>query len=436
MPQSAPLRSRHLSPRLLLPLALLLAAQSARAVPAAMHLLLRVDHANGPLSTVDLSARLYEQANGGAVLWSEEFVAAPVVDGLVSLQLGSSTPLDELVFDGAPRYLALSIDNQELSPRLPVLSVPYALRAAVADDASTLGGLMPTEFVTTVEVGTGLSAQRTGSAVSLTLDTAQLQLRVSGQCPTGSAISRIGPEGTVDCEVDDRGPSYSAGAGLSLDGTTLAVDSSSVARKDAAAGDQAFDTTTLYLDYANHRVGVGTSAPATALDVTGTARALDFAYANPRAQVYSLPGNTFVSGAAGSTWVGMEGGYGYLAGGMIAELFAPVRLPAGAIVYGMACEIVDGVAGGGTKLQDSLFSLMRRARGTTTYEPLAQIFLSASIDTAPGMTDFLVDDTVVNGAIDNSNNDYLVSVIWYPSTYSPLLRFYGCQLGYTVPGPT
>src|SRR5690606_9292538 len=61
---------------------------------------------------------------------------------------------------------------------------------------------------------------------------------------------------------------------------TLTVDPAVVAIKNGGAN-QSFDNGTLFLDYANNRVGVGTTTPTTALDVSGTARASGFRYEPP-----------------------------------------------------------------------------------------------------------------------------------------------------------
>jgi hypothetical protein len=74
--------------------------------------------------------------------------------------------------------------------------------------------------------------------------------------------------GTAWSCVADNNTTYSAGTGLDLAGTDFSIDSSIVARKDAAGGNQAFDTNTLFLDYTNNRVGVGTT-PAGTFHVSG-----------------------------------------------------------------------------------------------------------------------------------------------------------------------
>ncbi len=73
-----------------------------------------------------ITFRLYDVASGGAALWTETQPAVPVAAGLFSVLLGSSTPIT-LAFD-QPYYLGIQVGaSEELSPRTPLSSVPYAM---------------------------------------------------------------------------------------------------------------------------------------------------------------------------------------------------------------------------------------------------------------------------------------------------------------------
>ena len=81
--------------------------------------------------------------------------------------------------------------------------------------------------------GTGLSLV---GGTTFSVDGSVIQLRVGGTCPVGQSIRAIGGDGAVTCEVDDNtGTTYAAGAGLSLVGTTFAVDPAAVQTRVAGS---------------------------------------------------------------------------------------------------------------------------------------------------------------------------------------------------------
>lgn len=138
-------------PRLLLVLAaagLVLFPPSARAVdvPRQMTFQGRLLRADGSPETApqDLRFDLYTTLTGGSPIWTETFQGTPVTNGYYAVVLGSKTPLPSAAFDGRGLYLGVSIVGQsELTPRLPVVSVPYALRA---DDSNRLEGRAAATF--------------------------------------------------------------------------------------------------------------------------------------------------------------------------------------------------------------------------------------------------------------------------------------------------
>ena len=108
------------------------------------------DADDAPLTgAYDITVRVYATAEGGDAIFEELHDNATVTDGLFTIPLGEGLgddPFDATLFDGNTLWLELEIDGTTLSPRSAVRSVPYAIRAGVADDAHALNGMLPEEF--------------------------------------------------------------------------------------------------------------------------------------------------------------------------------------------------------------------------------------------------------------------------------------------------
>jgi hypothetical protein len=126
--------------------------------------LIRYDGAEASRSgdTVEAVFRIYSAHEGGEPLWSETQNVTIGTDGKFSVLLGASTQggLPQTLFaSGQSGWLAVSIDRGEEQPRVPLTSVPYAMKSA---DAETLGGLSAQNFVTQsqlAEISKDLAAQ-------------------------------------------------------------------------------------------------------------------------------------------------------------------------------------------------------------------------------------------------------------------------------------
>jgi len=101
---------------------------------------------NGTVVTgpVSLQLSLYNVVSGGTPLWQETQTVA-IAQGLFNVQLGSVTPLT-LPFN-VPYFLGVKAgSDQEMQPRQQLTSVPYALRANIADT-------IPDQAVTAAKLG-------------------------------------------------------------------------------------------------------------------------------------------------------------------------------------------------------------------------------------------------------------------------------------------
>ncbi len=102
---------------------------------------------------------LYDAVVGGELLWTETHPGQDVANGIFRVELGIYENLDAEMLIG-DRWLEIAINGQApLTPRQSVISVPYALRAGVADhaieseNAVSLGGLPVESFVQTGDTG-------------------------------------------------------------------------------------------------------------------------------------------------------------------------------------------------------------------------------------------------------------------------------------------
>jgi hypothetical protein len=125
---------------------------------------------------------LYSEQTGGASLWMETQNVKPDANGNYTVLLGAASKGGvpaELFATGETRWLGIQVEQRPELPRVVLVSVPYALKAA---DAQTLGGLPSSAFVlagaasaaasqTTVSTGDpgNLAAGNTSAANPLTI---------------------------------------------------------------------------------------------------------------------------------------------------------------------------------------------------------------------------------------------------------------------------
>ncbi len=136
-------------------IALAASAQIAQAaVPAAIGVEGVLQSGAGPTAdgNYKLTFSLYKDASGGVPQWSEVATPVPVKNGQFAWQLGSATPLPGSLLANLPApWLGVSVGDDPEMPRKPLLSVPFSLRAGMAEglDCSacvTLQALDPKVF--------------------------------------------------------------------------------------------------------------------------------------------------------------------------------------------------------------------------------------------------------------------------------------------------
>jgi len=106
------------------------------------------DSANNPITiSVSLTFAIYNVSTGGSILWTETHPSVTPVDGLVHVLLGSQTTFGATLFNGSDLWLEINVDGDgEMTPRLRIASVPYAI---YANDSDNLDGHDSSYFMTT-----------------------------------------------------------------------------------------------------------------------------------------------------------------------------------------------------------------------------------------------------------------------------------------------
>jgi len=102
---------------------------------------------------------IYKDQYEGAPLWMETQNITADAEGNYTVQLGATKPQGlplDLFSSGEARWLGVRINNGEEQPRVLLLSVPYALKAA---DAQTLGGLPASAFALAAPASGGSVAE-------------------------------------------------------------------------------------------------------------------------------------------------------------------------------------------------------------------------------------------------------------------------------------
>lgn len=111
---------------------------------------------------------LYDAPTAGTRLFSQMETSLAVTDGELTVELGDdvTNPLLDPVLEGGHLFLAMTVDGRVLSPRTPLTSAPYAIRAATAEDAESVGGLTAEDIAGLYTAGEGLTKAGTELALA------------------------------------------------------------------------------------------------------------------------------------------------------------------------------------------------------------------------------------------------------------------------------
>jgi len=216
-----------------------------------------------------------------------------------------------------------SADTAFLQRRVSGSCVPGSYIIAIASNGTVECEPIPDGIEYTA--GNGLSL--TGSQFSI--NTAQTQARVTGECPAGQYMRSIASNGTVACLPLPEGVSYNAGTGLILSGDTFSVNTTTIqsrvtgscasgfyVRAIAANGtvtcqqDQNTDTT--------YSAGTGISFSGTQINVDSgyvQRRVSSACAANQAIRAIGADGSITCSNISAGTITAVNAGFGLTGGG-------------------------------------------------------------------------------------------------------------------------
>ena len=146
--------NRSLFASLILALFLLIAGTATADVPGLLTYQGKLTNSSGqnvPNGTYTVLFSIYSDSSATMTipLWVESH-SITTVNGLFNVLLGTMDPLDESIFNGTIRYLGITVGaNPEMTPRTPMVSVPYALAAGTATGSTLDCSSCETIFVNT-----------------------------------------------------------------------------------------------------------------------------------------------------------------------------------------------------------------------------------------------------------------------------------------------
>lgn len=91
------------------------------------------DEGGNPLhGDYDMTFSIYDDSIAGTQLWTETQLQVPIENGIFSVLLGSVDTISFDVFNGEIRYLEVQVGSDLMTPRKPMVSVPYAFTTATS----------------------------------------------------------------------------------------------------------------------------------------------------------------------------------------------------------------------------------------------------------------------------------------------------------------
>jgi hypothetical protein len=196
----------------------------------------------------DIVFRIYNVATGGQPLWSESKQDVVIDDGIFSVVLGTTSALD--LDWNVPYYLEIQIDGDDnMTPRINLSSTPYSQSAQRAFNLSC------TDCITTTHINTSGDFRMDGN---LTMLVGHINM-------SGSKIINLG---TPTADTDAATKAYvDSQIGSGGGNTSGWIDTGALIRLITKT--DSVNATSLYINNAAGKVGIGTYSPTDALTVVG-----------------------------------------------------------------------------------------------------------------------------------------------------------------------
>ena len=360
-------------------------------------------------TTVNITFGIYDAAVSGGVIWTE-VQNITVVEGLFSAKLGENSfnPLGSTIFSSPLRYLGITVGTDpELSPRVQLVSVPYAINsewavyadlAAQALNADTADFAEAADFADTAGVATSVIANSIGSAEVIdnsltasdlgtgsvgTSEVADNSLTASDLASGSVGSSELASGAVFDIDVN-------AGAAIAvskISGTAVNLSSSQTISGSKTFNNLNISTTTRYI------VVPGTAfSPEKSTD-TYTKLTLRF----------------YIHSSTASSNV---------------KFMAPINLPHGATITKFEGYFMDNTANNAT----FRLRIGNTSGGSSTV---------ANMQTSGASTDVrkFVDNTISSATVDNVNSFYYLQADWTTTASPSAMKLYGVRVWYTIIKP-
>jgi hypothetical protein len=152
------------------------------------------DNLGDPVTTtVSMTFTIYDAETVGESIWSEIHPSVSVVDGLFDVILGEGTPavpIHDTVFSGDDRWLEITVGGEKITPRVQLITVPYAMRVAAVHSSEILNEAGIASAMSSTDIELNRTEMTDIETVSIVIPSSGYIL-VQGQCYVNSSASTM-----------------------------------------------------------------------------------------------------------------------------------------------------------------------------------------------------------------------------------------------------